>query len=147
MIREAVKGDSRELAEMLMELYSYHKSMGVDTYESLPNKTKLKSIVAGMIENKDDIRFYILVEDKNETAGYIAITDFGKDDIINYLYIREKYRGNGYGRKLIDFAKNRAIENKKEGILISNMVGNDTAEKIYDKMGFKAIKVTRRLAL
>lgn len=146
-IREACKQDSKAISAMIIELYEYHEQLGVHVDEQLPNKAKLKTLVSDMIETDKTLKFYICETDTKEIAGYMAITDLGKDYIINYLYVKKKHRGSGYGTQLLTFAKERAIENKKEGIRISNMVGNESAAGMYDKLGFKAIKITRRLSL
>lgn len=146
-IREAFKKDSNAIATMMIELYDYHSKLGVPVDEQLPAKSRLKILISDMIETDKTLKFYICETDTKEIAGYMAITDLGKDCIINYLYVKEKHRGRGYGTELLTFAKEKAIENKKEGIRISNMVGNESAADMYDKLGFKAVKITRRLSL
>ena len=55
---------------------------------------------------------------------------------IDGLYLIEKYRGQGFGKKLIQFTKKWAAENNCTELAVDTELENERAQKFYLREGF-----------
>lgn len=89
---------------------------------------------------KEDIFIYFLEEDKN-IIGFANILWIASKKVsyLNDILIKEKFRGKGYGKilmdKFMDFSKKKGA--KKLGLGVR--VENKNAIRMYEKYGFKTI--------
>ena len=67
----------------------------------------------------------------SETIGYVA---YNKHDI-TWLYVNPKFFRNGYGRRLLDFALNKASKPAKVTVLKNNF----RAIALYESYGFRVV--------
>ena len=89
--------------------------------------------------------FYFLFENENELLGYLKLNEFDAqsepmdDDYleIERIYILKKFQGNGFGKMMIDFAKEKAIEKQKKKIWLGVWEENPKAIGFYNKVGFE----------
>ena len=102
-IREATVNDFGAIVEMFKEFAHF---------EHLDER--LVNTVERMIDEKEYFNCFVAVNLQNEILGYAThffayFTWTGKSLYMDDLYVREKYRGEGVGRvlinKVIDFAK------------------------------------------
>ncbi|MBU3104658.1 GNAT family N-acetyltransferase [Clostridium gasigenes] len=84
------------------------------------------------MKNKDNI---FLLLDGKDLIGAVSLINNEIDDLI----VNEKYQGNGYGKKLLNFAINYYQNNDVENISLGVVQWNDKAIKIYMSVGFKAV--------
>ena len=62
------------------------------------------------------------------------------DDLeIERIYLIKKFQGKGFGKKMIEFAKEIAIQKKKNRIWLGVWEKNPKAIGFYQKMGFEKI--------
>jgi ribosomal protein S18 acetylase RimI-like enzyme len=54
------------------------------------------------------------------------------------IFVKEEFRGKGFGRVLLEKAESYCRERGYSRILLMVSVSNETAIRLYDKMGFKA---------
>ncbi|OPJ60278.1 GNAT family N-acetyltransferase [Clostridium chromiireducens] len=87
-------------------------------------------------KKKSDI--FLLVAD-DEIIGSVAIYGNEIDDLIVY----KKYQGQGYGKKLLFFAISYMQKNKIEPIKLCVLKWNEKAVNLYEKYGFKCIKIEK----
>lgn len=93
--------------------------------------------------DKDDSQLFIAVND-NETVGYIyvrIITTSDSSDIyteasISGIYVKENFRKQGIGTKLINEAKKWCINKGVTYLKLNVLEGNSTALNLYKKLGF-----------
>lgn len=91
-----------------------------------------------ILKDNDNI-FTINIED--EVVGYI-IFHISKDFTDIYkIYIREKNRRNGYGKKLIKEVEKMAKRFNSSKLMIEVRSKNDNAINFYKKLGYKKISV------
>lgn len=94
------------------------------------------------IYTSDKLPYGIALCDNNDIIGFCMLKEFDlenyKDIIPNIcnIMIFDKYRGKGYGAKLVDYAKN---ELKKLGYNKA-YIWTDKAPKFYEKIGFEYVK-------
>ena len=102
-IRKATENDYGAIVEMFKEFAHF---------EHLDER--LVNTVERMIDEKEYFNCFVAVNPQNEILGYAThffayFTWTGKSLYMDDLYVREKYRGEGIGRmlinKVIDFAK------------------------------------------
>lgn len=55
--------------------------------------------------------------------------------------VPQKYQGEGYGKKIAQFAINRALDEGIEPIYLCYVDGNDKANNLYKSLGFETLQV------
>jgi len=88
--------------------------------------------------------YFALIDD--EPAGYIKLnyanaqTEFGnKNEVeVERIYVLATQQGNQIGKRLLDFAIEKARENKMEYIWLGVWENNHGAIRFYEQNGFKA---------
>jgi len=79
---------------------------------------------------------YFLVEEEGRNVGYIGI-QLKKDELfLSKLYIKSSERGNGLGKKAVQFLEDLANEKKLGKISLTVNKGNVNSIATYEKMGF-----------
>jgi len=95
------------------------------------------------IENPDSVFYFAVVGD--ERVGYIKLnfrqaqTEFQDNDAceIERIYISGSHQGMGIGKKLLDFAITKAVENNLQYIWLGVWEHNYNAIRFYEREGFK----------
>jgi ribosomal protein S18 acetylase RimI-like enzyme len=95
------------------------------------------------IENPDSAFYFALLN--NERVGYIKLnfmqaqTEFRHDEALEVerIYVLSKYQGAGIGKKLLDFAKAKAVENRLRYVWLGVWEHNLNAIRFYEREGFK----------
>lgn len=84
----------------------------------------------------DKIYVYTLEE---KIIGFINFSIIYDRAELNYIFVLDKYRKRGYGKKLMDFFIEKAKENNCFNITLEVKKSNTTAIKLYEKFMFKVI--------
>jgi ribosomal protein S18 acetylase RimI-like enzyme len=90
----------------------------------------------------EESEIYIAENDKKEMVGFMQLyplfssTRMRKLWLLNDLYVIENYRGKGISKKLIDRAKQRAMENQACGIMLETAKTNNIGNQLYPATGF-----------
>ncbi|WP_430791486.1 GNAT family N-acetyltransferase [Virgibacillus flavescens] len=111
--------------------YEIQRSNDLKPYELSYSNEERK----GLLNNSGNT---YLVLNKDEVVASVTI---GVGEIDN-LMVSPGYQGNGYGKKCLQFAINKMLDNGYEEIRICYMEGNDSAEKLYYSLGFKPLQLT-----
>lgn len=83
-------------------------------------------------------RFYVLC-DNNELLGYIGANNICNEVYITNVAVNEKYRGKGYGKKLVNHLIKQSELEKAFFITLEVRKSNKNAISLYEKCGFKLI--------
>lgn len=89
------------------------------------------------LDNKDNL--YLLFENEHLVSS-IMVLDNGR---IEDLFVTSLAQGNGYGKKTMQFAINKAIENECHPISLSAIEWNSRAVNLYLSLGFEIAQTTR----
>lgn len=92
-----------------------------------------------LVRNEDGI-LGIIVFDENQSPEYSQIDWISKDErvlVIHILAINPKYQGQGYARKLMDYAEEYARKHKYKAIRLDAYTGNSRTLYFYEKRDFK----------
>lgn len=82
-----------------------------------------------------------LVKYKKQIAGYFILTYgwsleyFGRDILIDELYIKKKFRGRGLGKKSIEFIE-KYVKDKKFKAIHLEVNKYNIAKKLYESKGY-----------
>ena len=94
-----------------------------------------------VIDAKDRFNVYLALNEDN-VIGYIDVTNCFEENEPYDLFVKEKYRNKGYGRKLLAKA---LYENKDKNMMLLVDVDNGAAINIYEKCGFVEISCSHYL--
>ena len=117
------------LFDLYRQFYKYQKDL-----------KNSKNYIHKMIENNESIIF-IGTENENIVAFVQLYETFdslnlNKKLVLYDLYVLEKYRKLGIGRKLMNKSKDFAINNKFLRIELSTSINNYSAQKLYESLDY-----------
>jgi len=84
-----------------------------------------------------------LICDEEAPVGYIVLTlgyslEFlGKDAFVDEFFLRESYRGRGWGRKTLEFVEQAARALDIRALHLEVVRSNDVANQVYRRLGFE----------
>jgi ribosomal protein S18 acetylase RimI-like enzyme len=80
---------------------------------------------------------YFLIKIDKQPAGYIGVLAKEQTLFLSKLYIMQAERGKGYGRRVIEFVEQLAIEKNLDTISLTVNRNNAATINIYQKLGFE----------
>lgn len=92
---------------------------------------------------KQDSEIYIAIDEDNRMAGFIQLYPLysslrmRRAWILNDIYVKVAFRGEGVARMLVDRAKDLAIYSRSAGLLVETQKTNVVANNMYPKLGFQ----------
>lgn len=148
MIRIATKDDVQAIADSYNEVIAYEKAnnvcytnwkLGVYPTIAVP-KARVSSNTMFVLEDNHEICASMTL-DNNQDPGYKDINwqyeaTPDKTLIIHTLCVRPSKSGKGYGRAMVEFAKQYAKEKGCSVIRLDTSIRNEPAKKLYEKCGF-----------
>jgi diamine N-acetyltransferase len=111
------------------------------------DRDKARSALKGLLRDAN-LGCAWLVLDGDVAVGYIALCFgyslewLGRDAFIDEFYLREEYRGRGWGRKTMAFVENAAREAGIRTLHLEVVRQNASALEVYRKLGFAEHKST-----
>jgi len=122
----------------------------IRTYKSEQNKqiteiqtNKIKDEIFQIINNNTNSYGFKCINESKKIIGYIIlhIINFpmlcGKELYISDLFVDNKDRGKGIGKKLLSFAEDIAVKNKCERLILNNPKEYESYKRsFYSKFGF-----------
>ncbi|MBN1940802.1 MAG: GNAT family N-acetyltransferase [Candidatus Diapherotrites archaeon] len=120
-ILPAYDSDSKEIVKMIKREFAYSKITEKKFLEKLESKSK---------------RVFKAVEDK-KIIGFVELRklDFQTARISGFT-IAPKFRGKGFGKKMLEFAIDFLRKKKIKRVTLLVRQDNEKAKKLYTKMGF-----------
>ncbi len=122
IIREMTESDITEIAELEKECFATPWSEN-SLRDELTNETA---------------RFYVLRDSEN-LLGYIGANNICNEVYITNVAVSGKYRGKGYGQKLVNHLIKQSETERAFFITLEVRKSNENAIKLYEKCGFKFI--------
>jgi ribosomal protein S18 acetylase RimI-like enzyme len=84
-----------------------------------------------------------LILDGDAAVGYVVLCFgyslewLGRDAFVDEFFLREEYRGRGWGRKTMEFVEEAARAAGVRALHLEVMRGNAAALEVYRKLGFR----------
>ncbi len=124
------------------EYYNDYRRICCDCFRSLSIATNLDPdsfyTREEMINRKSHV-FIMLIN--KEIVGSVEIVE----NVIEHLFVNEKYQNKGYGKKLLLFAINLLQQSGIEQIILYVADLNKEAIQLYLNNGFKCINTTKEI--
>ena len=133
-IRKATENDFPAIFGLITELAEYEESL-----DKVSNSLEL------MYEQKDYFNCYVAETEEKEIIGmalyyFSYYTWVGKTLYLDDLYVKEAWRGNGLGSRLMDKMFEVAKAEKCNRFRLQVLNWNESAIKLYEKSGFTVDK-------
>ncbi|MBF2008342.1 MAG: GNAT family N-acetyltransferase [Chlorogloeopsis fritschii C42_A2020_084] len=129
----ADSSDTETLIQFIQEFYEY---------EGLKyDETIIRAALAGILKDGSLGRVWLIQQD-NQAVGYIVLTfgyslEYrGRDAMIDEFSIRETYRGQGVGKKTIQFIENVCQDLGIHAVHLEVERENQKAQNLYRQAGF-----------
>ena len=145
-IRKAnIKDIDKGLLDVFVEGYRFHQKGRPDIFTNM-NEEILK---ADLISNFERLETIVILVDKT-IVGYLSYfikNNHAKKLVVDQLVILEKYRNQGFGKKLVEEVKNIAMKNNCDRIELNCWIFNDNAIAMYEHIGFKKQRIIYEMKL
>jgi GNAT superfamily N-acetyltransferase len=132
IIRIATMDDLPQLAQ-LFDLYRvfYHKTSDIEG---------AKNFIAERISNKESV-IYVADEEKSligftQLYPQFSSTRMKRSWLLNDLFVLKEHRERGVSKKLIEMAKNLALQSNAAGLLLETEKTNQVGNRLYPSAGF-----------
>lgn len=146
--RDYTDSDKKSLLDLIKKLQDYQKLIDpIKRVQNLPgfaesteeedlkNITKYPGKILFAINNGENIGFISGVIWNQSATNKLEIGPHKIGEILN-LFIEEKYRGKGIGKKLLQKMQDFFKDNGCDSIWLSVFVPNAKAKAIYESFGF-----------
>ena len=81
----------------------------------------------------------IVIEHKSRVVGFLQLLkENSKTIVIDLIAVRNKFRGNGFARKMIYFAYFNCLKNINQ-IKVGTQISNLGSIDFYTKLGFRVV--------
>jgi len=134
MFRTASEADVDQLLEFMRAYYAFD-GHGFDA-------VKARGTLMGLLRDERFGRAWLIL-DGDLAIGYIVLCFgyslewLGRDAFVDEFYLREDYRGRGWGQKTMAFLEKEARAAGIRALHLEVMTGNDGAFQLYSKLGFR----------
>jgi ribosomal protein S18 acetylase RimI-like enzyme len=85
---------------------------------------------------RDKESYIAVTETENQIIGFCKVDINGENGKLDYLVVKEEFRGKGYGKELMDWAMLMFTRNNVRHIEVKVIDGNPTIH-FYEKYGFE----------
>jgi len=106
------------------------------------DREKARAALVALLENASFGRAWIIL-DGSSPVGYVVLCFgyslewLGRDAFVDEIYLRENYRGRGWGRQTMAFVEEAARELGVRALHLGVVKGNEVALRLYEAMGFQ----------
>jgi diamine N-acetyltransferase len=111
--------------------------------ELLPYDPEIASRALHELWQQPSLGRVILIEDHGVQVGYVVLTfgfslEFrGRDALVDELYVRESYRGRGFGTACLRWIEDMCIREGIHALHLEVDHVNSRAKKLYHAVGFR----------
>jgi GNAT superfamily N-acetyltransferase len=132
--RVAGISDAEILLDFMREYYAFD-GHGYD-------RGKACGALTGLLRDRNLGRVWLILDDET-AAGYIVLCFgyslewLGRDAFVDEFYLREQYRGRGWGRRTMEFVEDAAREIGIRTLHLEVVQRNAGAFELYKKIGFR----------
>ena len=120
----------------LAALAEHHNAVSLHfsgAYPSRPYEQTIEMFSAALTAGNSQIA---VVEEQNRIVGFCKLDLSAAYGKIDYLIVLPEYRGNGFGKALMERAMSIFRQNGVKSIEVKVVDGNDVI-RLYEKYGFK----------
>jgi len=143
-IRPAENNDYSGLLEIYKELDEYHQIEHPEIFERIQEENRSKEYISYLVESKTSLLLVALIEDEiiGFAEGYIkensSFPVFKKREWfqLDNIAIKNKYQGEGFGRKLFQAIEHWATGQRLKRIELNVYSFNQGATRFYEQLGF-----------
>jgi diamine N-acetyltransferase len=131
--RQALESDADVLLEFMQEYYAFD-GHGFD-------RDKARAALTALLRDAS-LGLGWLILDGDAAVGYIVLCFgyslewLGRDAFVDEFYLREEYRGRGWGRKTMEFLEEAARVAGIRTLHLEVVQENTAARQLYRKLGF-----------
>lgn len=125
-----------QLYGCLKELSEYHNCVSENFKGAYPSRPYEKTIEIFKYALEEGYSRIAVIEENGDIAGFCKADINGEYGKLDYLIVLEKYRGRGFGNKLMDWVMNCFKGNSVKRVEVKVIYGNE-AVHLYEKYGFK----------
>ncbi len=136
-MREIAAEEVYRLNKCIRELSAHHNRVSVNfkgSYPSRPYEKTLELFKKALLTGASHIA--VIDGADGDIAGFCKADISGENGKLDYLAVREKYRGRGCGKALMDWAMACFDRHCVHHIEVKVVDGND-AIRLYERYGFK----------
>lgn len=125
--------------EQAAELFNEYRMF----YQQASDVEGAKAFLWDRLIHRDSVIFIAKLQSADQYVVFMQLfpsyssVSMKKTWILNDLYVREEYRGHGYGKLLLDQAKQYAQWTEAKGLALATAVDNEHAQKLYEQYGYK----------
>lgn len=115
-------------------------------YKQKSDIDSAKLFLSERILKNESVIFLAANEQTNEGMGFVQLypsfssVSLKKIWILNDLFVHENYRRKGVAEALIEKSRLLCIETDAKGLILETDKSNASAQRLYDKTGFKRDK-------
>lgn len=126
---------TEQLRPCLQELAEHHNAVSRHFRGAFPT-LPLDQRLAGFTEDVRAGRSHICaLMDGDAVAGFCKVNLAGEQGTLHYLVLRKAYRGQGWGKQLMDWAMRVFADAQVKRIEVQVVDGNP-AQRLYEAYGF-----------
>ena len=127
---------TEQLRPCLQELAEHHNAVSRHFRGAFPT-LPLDQRLAGFTEDVRAGRSHICaLMDGDAVAGFCKVNLAGEQGTLHYLVLRKAYRGQGWGKQLMDWAM-QAFEDSSVHRIAVKVIDGNAAIHLYEKYGFQ----------
>ena len=144
-IRRASEKNIDSLIKLLQEVLEIHANIRPDIFISGTTKYTRSELIEKLANDEEPI--YVAVDENDDVMGYafcaLRNQPFSTNMVpFKSLYIDDfcvdsNYRGKHIGEQLFEYVKAEAKRLGCYEVTLAVWAGNDSAERFYDRIGFK----------
>ncbi len=87
---------------------------------------------------------YFIYQEKSNIIGFVNYYDLYERYEISYIEVKEEYRNQKVGSKMLDYLIEEAKKKNIENITLEVNVQNENAIKLYEKYNFKKVAIREK---
>ena len=136
-LRRAVESDGELLLDFMQSYYAFD-GHGFD-------REKARVALTALLRDPNLGAAWLIV-DGSTAVGYVVLCFgyslewLGRDAFVDEFYLREQYRGRGWGTKVMGLLEDAARERGVRALHLEVIESNDVALHLYQKLGFREHK-------
>ncbi|MBU0527793.1 GNAT family N-acetyltransferase [Candidatus Micrarchaeota archaeon] len=155
-IRKAKKSDLEEIFALGFKLLKYHMQYN-DYYKPVKSKKEFKSgqkkYFTEQLQKRNSL--FLVLDDDGKLAGYSIAKVTANPPVLREkkrgefaeIFIDEKYRGKGWGSKMLEYSLAWLSKKKIRQIVVKYDAKNQWAENLYKDAGFSPFQNEYELIL
>ncbi|BCL69368.1 N-acetyltransferase [Vibrio nigripulchritudo] len=134
---EIIKVTASEV-EMAASLFDQYRVF----YGNESDEALARTFIGERIANAESVVF-LAKDDSGNAVGFTQLyptfssVSAQRSWILNDLYVSADVRGQGYGKALMNAAKDFAIETGAKGLALETAQDNQNAQKLYESLGYQ----------